>query len=434
MTLKAGQAPSVNGALRNLADGTLFRLHPFRVNSIGRANHADVRLSGKEFSRIHAVIYWDGRNWALVDCSSNGTTINGRTASKSVLQAGDRIRFGFGTDWVYEEIEPPPGEREMFERGPVSAAIRIESGACLGEAMYVGDSLETVRLRKEIRSLAEVSSNTLLTGEFGVGKKQFAQALHVTSAGRYRPFVTVSCGSLTRDDIHATLSSLCTPVSRSGEQPPPGTILLQRVNELEKGVQEELLDLLESVSVVYRHGQESLGRPRFVSTAEQDPQPTGRLIEPLMNRLFVAQYQICPLRARAEEISVLANHFARQFASMTGRRPPKFSPEFVHKLEQYGWPANVAELKNVVERTVMHGQTENLEVWDLSSGISSHSPEHSVYSGMSLSDVEGKHIEMTLRELRWKKSHAAKVLGIERSTLDRKIEKYGIRRDKPGIE
>lgn len=427
--MQPGNAPFVLGALRNLADGTKFTLHPFRANTIGRANHADIRLVGKEFSRIHAIIIWDGRNWSIIDSSSNGTSVNGRSTTKMVLQSGDRLRFSFGGDWIFEEVSAEADFSVSETRIPDSTAIRIEPSGCLAGSSYVGDSLESVRLRKEIKSLSDMTSNVLITGEFGVGKRHFAQSLHLAGPARYRHFATVLCGALTREDIHTTLNSLCSPVSRAGDVPPPGTILLQQINELPMAIQEELLDLLESVSVIYRHGQEALSRPRFVSTAEKDPQLSGSILEPLMNRLFVAQYQISPLRERREELSVLASYFVRQFAGLTGRHSPRFSPEFLSKLEQYDWPANVAELRNVVERTVMLGHAENLEVWDLSSGISSsQSMEHSIYSGMSLSDVEGKHIELTLRELRWKKSHAAKVLGIERSTLDRKIEKYGIRR------
>jgi len=146
------------------------------------------------------------------------------------------------------------------------------------------------------------------------------------------------------------------------------------------------------------------------------------------------EIRVPPLRERRSDIPLLAEHFLKRFVRETGRKIKGFSAAGLRKMEEYDWPGNVRELRNVVERAVALGNGPLLDAPDiwLSSlevgGQASPPPSSDAYAPLSIEDIEKQHILRTLQHTEWNKSQAASILKIERSTLDRKIKTYELKR------
>ena len=150
-------------------------------------------------------------------------------------------------------------------------------------------------------------------------------------------------------------------------------------------------------------------------------------------RLQVVEIQVPPLRQRRGDISILAGHFLTRFVRETGRRVKGFTPAAIQKMEQYHWPGNVRELRNVVERAVVlakNPQLDAADVWLSALEIPGTTPaSETAYEPVTIEEMERRHILSTLEFTSWNKSQASTILAIERSTLDRKIKAYGLKRD-----
>ena len=140
-----------------------------------------------------------------------------------------------------------------------------------------------------------------------------------------------------------------------------------------------------------------------------------------------------PLRKRPEDVIALAEHFLHRYNEETGRKIQGFTPAAISQLQQYRWPGNVREIKNVVERAVVLAQADHIDTADLTlSSLATAGDTVDIptsgprYEPMALEDVERRHILATLNATGWNKSRSASILGIERSTLDRKIKRYDI--------
>jgi Nif-specific regulatory protein len=150
----------------------------------------------------------------------------------------------------------------------------------------------------------------------------------------------------------------------------------------------------------------------------------------------VVEIRVPPLRDRKSDIPLLAQHFLKRFVRETGRKIRGFTAAALHRMEDYAWPGNVRELKNVIERGVALGRGPLIDLGDLflsSVDLAEPGGEHEPppapkYDPRPLKDIERAHVLQTLEFTDWKKSQAAAILGIERSTLDRKIEMYQLKR------
>jgi Nif-specific regulatory protein len=157
----------------------------------------------------------------------------------------------------------------------------------------------------------------------------------------------------------------------------------------------------------------------------------------------VLEVVVPALRKRPEDIPELAHYFLKKFNAETGRKIKGYTREAMAEMLRYRWPGNVREVKNVVERAVVLARGDYIDVDDLAlsrlstagdTGEIAPAGAAAPYQPLSLADVESKHILATLRSTGWNKSQAAGILGIERSTLDRKIRRYELQRDDGGEE
>ncbi len=314
------------------------------------------------------------------------------------------------------------------------------------ESELVGDSPAIKEIERQIGRVAGTNATCLIRGESGAGKELVARAVHYSSQRKEGPFVTLNCAALTETLLESELfghekgSFTGATEKKVGkfEAAHRGTIFLDEIGEMNFGTQAKLLRILEG------HPFERVGGSvpiqvdvRVVSATNQPLEQAvhaGQFRRDLFFRLQVVEVRVPTLRERKTDIPILAEHFLKRFVHETGRKIRGFTPDAFKKMQGYHWPGNVRELRNVVERAVALGSGPVLDAADI--WLSSLEPqrppsEHDLalgYQPLALDEVEKRHILNTLEHTDWNKSQAATILNIERSTLDRKIKGYGLKR------
>jgi two-component system, NtrC family, response regulator HydG len=313
------------------------------------------------------------------------------------------------------------------------------------ETELVGDSPAVRQLREKIGRIAPTDATVLIRGESGVGKELVARAIHLNSQRRSSPFITMNCAALSESLLESELfghekGSFTGAVNRKlgkFEQAHGGTLFLDEVGEMSAPIQAKFLRILEG------HPFERVGGASQIQVDVRVVAATNRALElavrdgvfrkDLYFRLQVVELAVVPLRERRGDIAVLANFFLEKFARKIGRPVSGFSPAAIECLTRYDWPGNVRELQNTIERAVILSSSAVLGPADLqlsalgqpdldSAMATAASPE--TYRTRTLDELEQEHILATLDWTQGNKSQAAQLLGIERSTLDRKLKRY----------
>jgi Nif-specific regulatory protein len=316
------------------------------------------------------------------------------------------------------------------------------------QSEIVGRSPVIAKVRAQIARVAATNATVLISGESGVGKELVARALHLSSARRDKLFVCLNCAALTESLLESELfghekGAFTGATERKigkFEAAHGGTIFLDEIGEMSPHLQAKFLRVLEG------HAYERVGGSQPVRVDVRVIAATNRDLEKevekgdfrrdLYFRLRVVEIVVPGLRKRPDDIPILANHFLDQFSRETGRRLRGFTPEAMEQMRRYRWPGNVREMKNVIERAVVLGEGPLIDVGDLmlsKLATSGETSEASVptdeFTPLTLEELERRHIRATLAATGWNKSQAAQILGIERSTLDRKLRRYGLKRE-----
>jgi two-component system response regulator AtoC len=286
-----------------------------------------------------------------------------------------------------------------------------------------------------IKVVARSQATVLITGESGTGKELVARAIHSQSQRRDRPFVAVSCAALPESLLESELfghekgAFTGAHALRKGkiEIAHRGTLFLDEIGEMSTNIQVHLLRVLEEREFTRVGGNELIKvDTRVVSATNCDLQKAikaGRFREDLYYRLNVVTVDLPPLRDRGEDIPLLAEHFLGKFGEENQKEVEGFSPEVMDFLLRYPWPGNVRELENTIERAVILAKGPRVELGDL---VQKNSPLVKRASpGQSLSDVEREHILNVLKDSGGNLAKAARVLGISRATLYKKVKDYG---------
>jgi Nif-specific regulatory protein len=312
------------------------------------------------------------------------------------------------------------------------------------EVQLIGSSPSLEEIKAQISQVAATNATVLIRGESGVGKELVARAIHLASPRRNGPFICLNCAALAESLLESELfgheKGAFTGATQRKigkfEAAHNGTIFLDEIGEMPPSAQAKLLRVLEG------HPYERVGGSEPIQVNVRVVAATNRPLEEAVNsghfrrdlyfRLQVVEIRVPPLRDRRDDIPILANYFLQRFLQETGRRLKGFTPAALEKMQSYSWPGNVRELRNVIERAVALARGTVLDASDIwLSGLDV--PEASraasaAYAPRSLEEVEKEHIAATLRYTQWNKSQAAAILGIERSTLDRKIKAYELQR------
>ncbi|MBL7709026.1 MAG: sigma-54-dependent Fis family transcriptional regulator [Chitinophagaceae bacterium] len=286
------------------------------------------------------------------------------------------------------------------------------------------------------RKVAATDATVLLLGETGTGKEVFAQAIHHNSDRRNKTFVAVNCSAFSKELLESELfghkagAFTGAVKDKKGlfEEANGGTLFLDEIGEMPAELQAKLLRVLEAGEFIKVGDTKTIKVNVRIIAATNRNLPTeieaGHFRSDLFYRLAVFQVTLPALRERIKDIPSLALHFAIIFAGKTNKAIPVLQKEYITALQQYGWPGNIRELKNVIERSVILENSNELTTATLPFTMQ-HPADHKTAS-FELAEVEKQHIRKVLQHTAGNKTEAAKLLGIGLTTLYRKIEEYGL--------
>jgi two-component system nitrogen regulation response regulator NtrX len=314
------------------------------------------------------------------------------------------------------------------------------------EDLLIGDSDAMKRLDEQIRGAAPSNSRVLITGENGSGKEIVARTLHRLSLRADNAFIDVNCAAIPEELIESELfghrkGAFTGAIDdRKGkfELADGGTLFLDEIGDMSLKTQAKVLRVLQEQTFQKVGGQQTINVDVRVIAATNKTLETeiagGSFRSDLFYRLNVIPIDVPPLRARGNDIILLAEHFLRRFAAEAGTSKKKLSAGAASKLRAYHWPGNVRELRNVMERLAILHRSETIEPEDIHLGTSA-APPAEIDARLTLKaardEFEKQYILSKLRELAGNVSRTADALGVERSNLYRKLHAYGIRVERP---
>ncbi|MCK4416550.1 MAG: sigma-54-dependent Fis family transcriptional regulator [Candidatus Latescibacteria bacterium] len=297
---------------------------------------------------------------------------------------------------------------------------------------------------ERIKTIAPTNSSVLLTGESGTGKELLANVIHYSSPRKNRPFIKVSCASLSDGILESELfghekgafTSAFTQRKGRFELADKGTLFLDQIGDIPLSTQAKLLRILQAMEFERVGGTETIKVDvRLVSASNQNLEKAireKRFREDLFHRLNVVPIHIPPLRERKEDIPILANYFLRMFAKETHKRIGGISDDALNLMLSYHWPGNVRELRNYMERAVVLSGSDIIKPADLPPELGNADEAEGFtlrLSSKSLPEAERILIVKALEETGWNLSKSATLLRISRGTLYNKIKKYGLNKN-----
>jgi DNA-binding NtrC family response regulator len=302
----------------------------------------------------------------------------------------------------------------------------------------IGRTPQMFQVYKTIAKVADTKSTVLLYGERGTGKELIARSIHYNSLRNNRPFIPVDCASIVETLIESELfghvrgafTGALSTKKGLVEEADGGTIFLDEVSNLSLSMQTKLLRFLQEHEIKRVGGTESIRVDvRVIAATNQPLDPlvkNGKIREDLFDRLNVVSITLPPLREKKEDIPLLANHFLQKFSEENHKNISHISPEALEILIQYSWPGNVRELEHTIERAVILSPhpiilPEDLQrkIFEEAKGVEILFSEES----LPLKEIEKRYILKVLQETKGNKKKAAEILGIDRTTLYRILEK-----------
>lgn len=304
---------------------------------------------------------------------------------------------------------------------------------------WIGQDPASQRLFELAQQIAPVPTTILITGESGTGKEYLARLIHEIGPRRDSPYLRIDCAGLppelAESEIFGHERGAITGAQerKTGqlELARKGTLVLDEVAALTPGAQAKLLRVLQDQSMERMGGKETLKvEARIIALTNVDMATAvkeGRFREELYYRLDVVKIWVPPLRERLADILPLAEYFLTTMRAKHGKQKSKLSEDARHQLQGYKWPGNVRELRTAVERAVIAGKGELLEVEDFPAEVQRGSNKGEQESRLrSLEDIEREAIVQTLEVMGQQIGRSAEILGISRKTLLEKRKKYGL--------
>ena len=397
------------------------------------------------------------------------------TAYSSLETAVEALRLG-----AYDYLTKPLDVDELkltLERAVEHAQLKLENkelrAALDGTASdFLGSSAPMRELKEMINTVAPTEATVLIEGESGSGKELVARALHKASLRSDKPLVLLNCAALSDNLLESELfghergSFTGADKMREGRfmQADGATLFLDEIGEIPLALQPKLLRALQQ-GEIQRVGSDKIIHidTRVIAATNRDLQEeikAGRFREDLYFRLNVISLKVPPLRARKEDIPLLSMHFLKQFSIKNRKHISGFKPEALKALNAYNWPGNVRELENSIERAVILSTGSQIELSALPVVVKEHgancgnrqnhagnhgspTPDHGTagaepgnnvnvangangLGGISLEELERRAMQATLEQTGGNRSESARILGITRATLLKKMKLYGL--------
>ena len=297
-----------------------------------------------------------------------------------------------------------------------------------------------------LERVGESESTVLVSGESGTGKELVARALHRRSKRSAGPFVAINCAAMPEQLLESELFGHTKGAFTDARSARPGlfvqakggTIFLDEIGDMPVGLQPKLLRALQERTVRPVGGDtETPIDVRVVAASNRDLETAieeRKFREDLYYRINVIHVELPPLRARGADVLLLATHYLQHFAAQSQKDVHSLDAEAAEKLSAYAWPGNVRELANCMERAVALTRNESIGVADLPEKIRSYRTSHVLVAAtdpselVPMEEVEKRYILRVLEAVGGNKTLAAQVLGLDRKTLYRKLDRYGSER------
>ena len=366
------------------------------------------------------------------------------TAYGSVDSAIEAIRAG-AFHYVTKPIKM--ADLKLLIRRALDKVMLVREKEALREALFsqnrpadfIGNSRAMIEVFRLIDKVAPLDCNVLIQGESGTGKEMVARALHKQSPRKSRPFVSFNCGGFSEELIsnelfgHEKGAFTGATETKIGllEAADRGTIFLDEIGEMPLTMQVKLLRFVEERTLLRVGGIKSLPVDiRLIAASNQDLKSltaAGNFREDLFYRLNVVCISLPPLRSRKDDIPLLIRHFLKKYSRAFGKEVGAVSAGVLDILSEYPFPGNVRELENIVERAVALSEGAEISEQDLPSDLRDLTIRSmETQRCLSLGEMEKQHIQQALVEAQGKKSLAAEILDIPRTTLWRKMKRHGL--------
>ncbi len=344
-------------------------------------------------------------------------------------------------------IDRALSQREVIEE---NAKLKAQLDLRFGMENIVGRDHRMLKTFDMIDSIADTRATVLITGESGTGKSLIARAIHRRSARRDKPIVEVACGALPETLLeselfgHAAGAFTGAVGEKIGKfmQADGGTMFLDEISTASPGMQVKLLRVLQDFDFEQVGGTKTFRvDTRVILATNEDlakAVTAGRFRQDLYYRINVINIELPPLRERIGDIPLLSEHFLARVCEETGKQVDGFSEEAMSVLQGYHWPGNVRELQNVVERAVLLGKNTRVTPEDFPRDLAISAPVASrATTGRTLKQaLEGPERQIILETLQnhnWNRNATASQLGINRTTLYKKMKRLGLEDPTPVV-
>lgn len=337
-------------------------------------------------------------------------------------------------------------ERALRHRVLVEEVRRLRGAAQAREGLgdMLGRSAAMQRVFALVERVAESDATVLVTGESGSGKELIARAIHERGARRDGPMVSINCAampeSLLESELFGHVRGAFTDAKTARRglflDASGGTLFLDELGEMPLGMQAKLLRALEDRKVRPVGGTAEVAfDARVITATNRDLESLvaeRRFREDLYYRINVVHVEVPPLRSRGDDALVLAQAFLKRFSARHAKQVTAMTAEVAERILSYSWPGNVRELQNAIERAVALTTQDPIGVEDLPPRVRDYKPSHVVLSSddptelVTLEEVEKRYMTRVMEAVGGNKTVAARVLGLDRSTLYRKLERYGL--------
>lgn len=341
-------------------------------------------------------------------------------------------------------IQRALSQREVIEE---NQRLKTQLDRRFGRENIVGNDIRMQKTFEVIDSIANTKATVLITGQSGTGKSLIARAIHQRSERRDAPFVEIACGALPENLLESELfghvagSFTGATGNKIGKfkQADGGTIFLDEIATASPALQVKLLRVLQEFEFEQVGGTETFKvNTRVVLATNEDLSQAvnnGTFRQDLYYRINVINLQLPSLSQRKGDIPMLAQYFLDKFCEESGKTVEGFSPEAMQVLQAYGWPGNVRELQNAIERSVLLGKESWIKPSDLPANLTTETPiiaSPVVEPGRkqtlkeALEGPERQIIFQVLKENNWNRNATAEQLGINRTTLYKKMKKLDL--------
>jgi DNA-binding NtrC family response regulator len=370
------------------------------------------------------------------------------TGYGTVEAAVEAIRLGafdFLTKPVIDEELLVAIQRALDQQKVIAEnkSLKAQLDLRFGMESIVGHDHRMLKIFDMVDAVADTRATVLITGESGTGKSLVARAIHRRSGRRDKPFVEIACGALPETLLESELFGHAAGAFTGavGEKlgkfklADEGTIFLDEISTASPGMQVKLLRVLQDLEFEQVGGTKTFHVDTRVILATNDDLSRlvaeGKFRQDLFYRINVINVELPPLRDRIGDIPLLAEHFLRQVCEDAGKQVAGFTAEATNALRCYRWPGNVRELQNVIERAVLLGKDGVIGLSDLPTALTAGASVHvEAAAGRSLKQAmespERQIIREALEAAAWNRNLTAENLGINRTTLYKKMKRLGL--------